>query len=194
MMNDIRLVSWDVDGTLYSHLSLAFVLLQNAFRATLSTGPISMGKTFVQVLEFHRKVEKQRKNPDCEVLLPELEELKQAENFERRALEIALRNIRPRECAVDLLKRFADKGTIQVAFSDFECEYKLEALGLSHYFQKSYSCRQIGFWKPSPVGLSCIQREFGVDSQQHLHVGDRPATDGKACMRNGCRFLHMTGK
>ena len=188
-LKQIRLVSWDVDGTLFSFAHLARELLKKTIDSAQSRGWIKTGNALLQLLRYYRIVEKQRCRPDCMVILSELEALSEARIYEREALEFALRRIRPRPDALPLLQYCTENGVIQVALSDFECHYKLEALGLTHHFQKAYSCREIGFWKPSPIPLMKIQKEFGIRPEQHLHIGDRLDTDGEACARNGCRFL-----
>lgn len=188
-LRNIRLVSWDVDGTLFSYLSLALALIEITCHAVQSGGWFKTRRELREIFEFHRMVERQRRNPNCGVLCEQLEGAKWAQAHEREALELALRKIQPRQSAVTLLEHFDACGTFQVALSDFECQYKLEALGVSHHFQKAYSCQQIGFWKPSPVPLANIQKDFGVRPEQHLHIGDRRDADGEACIRNGCHFL-----
>ena len=124
------------------------------------------------------------------VVADEMERIRVPQLRERNLLDTILRRIPPRKRAVELIRRFAEAGIPQVALSDFECGYKLEALGLRRYFQKAYSCQDLGFWKPSPIPLSIIQKEFGSRPQEHLHIGDRRDADGEAALRNGCRFMY----
>ena len=173
----IRLVSWDVDGTLYSSFRLKLWLLGAA------------RQNILRVHRFHRCVEAQRRNPNCKADANELLQFTDIQAREREWILAALTNLRPRPSAIDLLQRFASAGIPQVALSDFECGYKLEALGLDSYFLKTYSCQQLGFWKPSAIPLAHIQRELGIQPHEHLHIGDRPDTDGESCSRNGCQFL-----
>ena len=185
----IRLVSWDVDGTLFSFLRLATELIKETLVEANSSGwRVTAGK-LRQILQFHRIVEKQRRNCTCTVVRTELETVRNGQAFQREAMDLALRKIPPRSSALKLLECFRQRGLIQVALSDFECGYKLQALGLSRFFQNAYSCQQLGFWKPSPVPLMKIQEEYRVSPDEHLHIGDRRDTDGEACLRNGCQFL-----
>jgi FMN phosphatase YigB (HAD superfamily) len=192
-LQEIRVVTWDVDGTLFSFAHLARQLFKRTVDSVKSKGWIKTGTALCQLLQYYTLVQKQRRRPDCVVVLSEFEDLAECRIYEREALEFALRRIKPRPIALQLLQYFAKNGAIQIALSDFECDYKLEALGLSQYFQKAYSCRDIGFWKPSPVPLLKIQTEFGFRPDEHLHIGDRLDTDGEACARNGCRFLFLDG-
>ena len=176
----IRLVSWDVDGTLFSYVRLTLELLR--------ARPFSV-RELRDVWDFHRSVERQRRHESCAVIPAEMERIRQPQLQEKAALEKALRRISPRRRAVSMIQQFVGLGIPQVALSDFECNYKLDALQLNSYFVKAYSCQQVGFWKPSPIPLAQIQNDFGIHPHEHLHIGDRQDTDGESCARNGCRFM-----
>jgi FMN phosphatase YigB (HAD superfamily) len=176
----IRLVSWDVDGTLFSYYRLAAELFRSR--------PFTLNE-LREVWDFHRSIEKQRRRAGCSVIPCEMQRLRGTQCRENKALNAALSRIPPRRSAVALIRQFAAAGVTQVALSDFECSYKLDALGLNEYFARTYSCEDLGFWKPSPVPLTKIQHEFAVLPSEHLHIGDRRDTDGEACSRNGCRFM-----
>lgn len=189
----IRIVSWDVDGTLFSYLRLTLELLRTTFQNALITGWPRTHEQLREIWEFHRAVEKQRRHPKCRVVAEDLDRWRQPQTREKETLQTILCRIQPRRRAVVMLERLAGLGIPQVALSDFECQYKLDALGLGSRFAKAYSCEQLGFWKPSPVPLARIQSDFGVQPEEHLHIGDRWDTDGEACMRNGCRFKLIDG-
>jgi len=189
ILTGIRLVSWDVDGTLFSYLRLSAALARMVARCGMRTGWGNAARQARETWEFHRTVEKQRRGLNSTVIAAELAPFARAQEAESRMLEAALAAIPPRQRALNLLRRFSAAGVPQVALSDFECAYKLRSLGLAEHFAGTYSCRSLGFWKPSPVSLARIQQDFGLDPGQHLHVGDRPDTDGEACARNGCHFM-----
>jgi FMN phosphatase YigB (HAD superfamily) len=190
VQSGIKLVSWDVDGTLFSYKRLAFKLLSNAFKNICIAGWSTTVKNLREVFEYHRIVELQRLN-ESQVDATNLMRFKAAQECEKEALRIALNGLPPRSNVIRFIQEFAQNGIRQVALSDFECEYKLEALGIRKHFEKAYSCEKIGFWKPSPIPLSKVQDDFGALPKQHLHIGDRSSTDGLACERNGCEFLHV---
>jgi FMN phosphatase YigB (HAD superfamily) len=190
IQSGIKVVSWDVDGTLFSYKRLALKLFSNAFKNICIAGWSSTVKNLREVFEFHRIVELQRLN-ESQVDATNLMRYKPAQECEKEALRIALDGLPPRSNVIRLIQEFAQNGIRQVALSDFECEYKLEALGIRKHFEKAYSCEEIGFWKPSPIPLLKVQDDFGALPEQHLHIGDRLSTDGLACERNGCEFLHV---
>jgi FMN phosphatase YigB (HAD superfamily) len=78
---------------------------------------------------------------------------------------------------------------VQVVFSDYEAEAKVEALGLSRYFAGCYAGETLGAPKPSAEGLRAIARDYQLAPAQLLHVGDRVDTDGAAADGFGCRSL-----
>jgi FMN phosphatase YigB (HAD superfamily) len=140
------------------------------------------------VWRFHKIVESQRRVGAARVHRGVLTSFADIIRSEKEALEAALRIMRPRRSALHLLEKFRGLGIPQVALSDFECGYKLQALGLQHYFSNVFSCSDLGYWKPSPIPLNHVQKEMGVRPLEHLHIGDRYDADGLACIRNGCQF------
>ena len=189
LLAGIRLVSWDVDGTLFSYLRIVAPMTRLVAQAGAAEGWGYVARQVDQAWQFHRSVERQRCERNSAVQPAPLERFASAVAWERELLDRALSAIRPRRRAVALMDELAAAGVAQVALSDFECASKVRRLRLDPYLAKTYSCESLGFWKPSPVPLARIQRDFGIMPDQHLHIGDRPDADGAACVANGCRFM-----
>ena len=187
----IRVVSWDVDGTLFSYSRLLIALFRLSPRKLQASGWIGMAGQIRDLCRFHQNVESQRRCKDSRVENADLRSFDAIEAEERVALEAALRITEPRLSALHTLKAFRTSGVPQVALSDFESAYKLKALGLTGYFAQTYSCRALGYWKPSPLPFERIERDFGVRPDEHLHIGDRNDADGWGCARNGCHFVNV---
>jgi len=187
----IRVVSWDVDGTLFSYSRLLIALLRLSPRKLGACGWVGMANQIREVCRFHKEVETQRGRNGSGVNIEELRRFEFIQAEEKAALDAALRITQPRSSALDTLKVFRAEGVPQVALSDFDCEYKLKALGLTGYFARTYSCRALGYWKPSPFPFDGVQRDFGVRPEEHLHIGDRNGADGWGATRNGCRFINV---
>jgi FMN phosphatase YigB (HAD superfamily) len=185
----IRLVSWDVDGTLFSYWRIVAPVARELARAGARQGWGNVARRFSDAWRFHRQVERQRRRPGATVDAAALERSAESIVWERGILDAALAVTRPRRRAVWLMERFRQAGVTQVALSDFECGSKVKRLGLAPYIAETYSCERLGFWKPSPVSLARIQEDFRVSPREHLHIGDRLDTDGAACVANGCRFM-----
>jgi len=192
----IKLVSWDVDGTLFSYARLFQSLIRLGPRKLQLVGLTALAREIREVWDFHAIVESQRRTADCRVDEARMKGFAEANANEKEALQAALQRMSPRQAAIRLLERFKGLRVQQVALSDFECGYKVKALGVDRYFAGTYSCREIGYWKPSPLVLERLQRDFGVQPGEHLHIGDRPDTDGEACARNGAHFqlIHASPK
>jgi FMN phosphatase YigB (HAD superfamily) len=189
LMSGIRVVSWDVDGTLFSYWKVVAPMVCEVMGAGAAQGWGYVARQVDQVWQFHRTVEQQRRRRDSAVHTASLERFSDAVRWEREMLDRALVTIRPRRRATALMDHLAAAGVAQVALSDFECASKAQRLRLGHYFVQTYSCESLGFWKPSPVPLARIQQDFGITADEHLHIGDRLDADGAACAANGCRFL-----
>jgi HAD superfamily hydrolase (TIGR01549 family) len=150
-----------------------------------------MASQIRDVCRFHQKVEAQRRCNDSRVDIEELRSFESIRAEEKTALDLALRITQPRSAVLEMLKALRAEGVPQVALSDFDCEYKLKALGLTGYFARTYSCHRLGYWKPSPLPFAHVQRDFGIQPDEHLHIGDRNNADGGGSVRNGCRFVNV---
>jgi FMN phosphatase YigB (HAD superfamily) len=187
----IRLVSWDVDGTLYAPFPARVALLGRAARALLRGGG---GRAYRGLAAFQRvraRLEAQRSPgrapPAWAGERPGDGALRAA--FEAELLLPALAAVGPRPGAETALAALAGAGLTQVAFSDYEAEPKVRALGLARHFAGFYAGERDGRPKPSPAVLGRIAREHGLGAAAMLHVGDRVDTDGAAAAAFGCRAL-----
>lgn len=184
-LSQIRLVSWDVDGTLYSDAGFRVRLFLRFLSEARRHGWAHAGGKLRAIRAFHREVNEQRKGLASRVLPFR----SPRPPHEREWFEQALRSLGPRRDARVLLAELQKRNLCQVVLSDFECDYKLRALGLEGYFQKTYCGEALGHWKPSPELFRKIQRDFGILPSQHLHIGDRHDTDGAGAEASGCVFF-----
>jgi FMN phosphatase YigB (HAD superfamily) len=187
----IRLVSWDVDGTLFSYSRLLMALLRLSPLKLQACGWIGLANQIRDVCRFHQTVEAQRRCDDSRVDVEALRSFGSIQVEEQAALAAALRITGPRPVVLDTLKAFRAEGVPQVVLSDFESDYKLKALGLHGFFARKYSGFTLGFWKPSALPFTHVQRDFAVEPDEHLHIGDRNDADGRGSARNGCRFINV---
>ena len=179
----VRLVSWDVDGTLYSRSRVVLRILLNFDEGALSA--LRKLFSFKNELETFRRM--QGVAPEA---MAALRKSRHGRNeIERRFIVPALRRIGPQSSVVRAIQFLRDAGIPQVVFSDYAAEHKLRALELAHYFDAVYAAEALGALKPSPVGLERIGDDYGVEPGDMLHIGDRRDTDGAAADSFGCRFL-----
>ena len=137
---DIRLVSWDVDGTLYSFAHILRAIAK--YRRSTFKGPewMETGRNLVRIWNFQKTVEHPRRDSDCRVIGSDLERFSETRLQVREVLRRMLGKIRPQSGALDLLGRFAQSGIPH----DFNCRYKLDALEIACYFDDTYVSEDIG--------------------------------------------------
>lgn len=179
-LEGVRLVTWDVDGTLYDAGRLRAALRRRALRLR------NLGALWA-VLATQRAVKAQRAGDGrvrADVAATGLSRLEAQDAF----LAEQLRAIGARREALALLEAVRAAGITQAALSDFPCRRKIAALGLDRYFEVRHDAASLGFWKPSPALFSEVERLHGVLPAEHLHVGDRDDTDGAGARAVGCAF------
>ena len=195
--DEIDLVVFDVDGTLYDQrrlrLAMLGLLLADALR-TRSLGTMRTLRTF-------RRVRESLGDAPAEAFMQEqyartaLRHGTRAEEVERLATEWLERKPLPMLAAcryphVDSLFAALLRSGRQVAvFSDYPASAKLEALGLHVDHVVCATDPHIGRLKPDPAGLVAIMRACGAGPRQTLMVGDRADRDGEAARRVGAHAL-----
>jgi phosphoglycolate phosphatase len=193
-LTGVRLVSWDVDGTLYSLAALKRHLLMQAIRRGLKERAFGSFRELRALADYHRAIERQRKSSqDARVDSPALLLFADVADQEVRWLRASLSAMAPSPKALRLMALVRQAGVEQVVLSDFDATEKLAALGLSRELSIAYACQSIGYWKPSPVPFHFVQQRHSVEPQHHLHIGDRLDTDGAGAERSGCLFHHLVG-
>jgi len=103
----------------------------------------------------------------------------------------ALRELGPWEGAVACLRRATEAGRTCVVVSDFAVEAKLDALGLSYFFERGFAGSELGALKPHPTVFAHVMKQLQVEPASMLHIGDRADTDGLAAAGAGVRFCHV---
>ncbi len=185
-MSTIKLVTWDVDGTLYSLPAFK----RRVFVRLALRGRFGLMRS---MLELHEWIDSQRGVSGGRVDLKDWSQWEGVFAEERRVFAAVLSGMKPAPRALDLLESYRAQGVIQVALSDLESRYKLQALGLEPYFADATSAFESGFWKPSPVAFRAAQKKWGIKPHEHLHIGDRMETDGLGAQAAGCGFVLLDG-
>lgn len=182
-----RLVSWDVDGTLYSMPRMKWHLL------VLLLGEFGRGRGGLAIRQLgilqrrRRWVEAARK-AGHPFTFPQRASHPSLDGLERRWCGTAIQRTGLTPGALALLDFFADKKIPQVVFSDYNAGYKLDILRIRERFQALYEGEFLGLVKPNPEGFLRMAEDFSVNPEAILHVGDRPETDGVAARAVGCHF------
>ncbi|MDB5886303.1 MAG: Haloacid dehalogenase domain protein hydrolase [Polaromonas sp.] len=195
--NDIDLVVFDVDGTLYDQRRLRLAMLRRLLAATWRTrslDTLQTLRTFRHVrealgdrpeadfmrLQYARTAAQHRKTED------EVRALTH-EWMERQPLPFLAACRYPHLDALFAGLRGAGK---QIAvFSDYPATDKLAALGLQASPVVCATDPDIARLKPDPFGLLEILRRTGMAAQRTLMVGDRFDRDALAASQAGVRAL-----
>ncbi len=173
----IEVVSWDVDGTLYSMSRMKWALLALALRQPMG----AMLRELKQLQRVRREMALVRGAGGKLTAAPprdlSLEEKWYGAALARIGLRPGLREV------IDTLRA---RGLRQVVLSDYRSEYKLAALGLKDTFSAVYAGESFGWLKPAPELYRAWLAELKVEPERVLHIGDRLDTDGAAAGL-GCR-------
>jgi len=182
-------VSWDVDGTLYSLpamvSSLTWIGVKRIFKAEFcrTATECNVLRRFRRHMDGVRaRVGVLPQKTDCSSVQKRL-------SIEKRWYGEAIRRIGVRNGVRDALDGFHKAGLIQIAVSDYDCSYKLNALGLEEYFDHVYAGERLGFVKPSPALFATVTDQLCIDPACLLHIGDRRDRDGIAASKAGCNVL-----
>lgn len=186
----IGLVSWDVDGTLYSVRRLKWRLAGMFLREVASGRGLAARRELAALGRHRARIEAARsaggaldealRDGVCRGALFDLEV---------RWYGRAIKETGARSGVNDLLSFFAARGVPQVVLSDYRVEYKLDALRLKDQFASIYVGESLGYVKPSPEAFERIAADFRIPTASLLHIGDRDDTDGAAARAAGCRCL-----
>ena len=183
----IKVVSWDVDGTLYSMPRLRIMIaLLAAKRMTRGWREARDVRVELSELQKVRKyISTIRLNGGILSNLGPLSDRDRITRIERRWYGEAIRRIGVTQLAMSLIERIARAGVQQVIASDFYSDYKIKALGLEGKFSRIYAGEAMGFVKPNANMFRMISESLGIDPSNILHIGDMQERDGVAASGAG---------
>ena len=194
----IRLVVFDVDGTLYDQRRLrrrmALELLKHLAWSSTGRRKIHILQTFRRIRETLADQEaehvtvRQYEDPAAELKIS-AEEVRAVtdEWIERRPLPLLA------DCAepgiAQLFRELRRAGRTIAVLSDYPAADKLAALDLTADVIVSASDPEVNRFKPHPRGLEVILESTRVPPAQTVLIGDRMERDGLCAQRCGVRFL-----
>ena len=199
--NDIDLIVFDVDGTLYDQRRLRLAMLRRLLAATWRTRSLDT----LQTLRTFRHVrEALGDRPEADFMRLQYartaarhgkteDEVRALTNewMERQPLPFLAGCRYPHLEA--LFAGLHGAGKQIAVFSDYPATDKLAALGLRAAPIVCATDADIARLKPDPLGLLSILRRTGVPAQRALMIGDRFDRDGIAASRAGVRALIRSG-
>ncbi len=197
----IRLVVFDVDGTLYDQRPLRRRMWL-ALVVHCLTRPADLG--LLRTLQAFRRLR--------EELAEEASEGISRLQYERPAALLGLSpeavrlavetwmHERPlahlRRCRYPGVERVFEalraSGRTIAIFSDYPAEAKMRALGLEADLYVSATDADVQKLKPHPLGLQRVLERVGAAPEECLYIGDRDERDGECARRLGVRYLLKT--
>jgi putative hydrolase of the HAD superfamily len=203
---DIETVLFDIDGTLYRQIPVRLAIfhrmcLQYAF------SPFQFWECLRAIRGYQHALEQLRGRNDagsvdtrqfelaCRLSGLSIALLKAylEKWFDLEPLQILGRCLRPG--VEDFLSRAKGRGLRLGVFSDYPAELKLNAMGLSDYFDVVLTARQIEVnrLKPDPLGLELAVKKLDANRRTALYVGDQPRIDAECARHAGIKSI-IVGK
>ena len=198
----IRLVVFDVDGTLYDQRALRLRML----REMLVHAALRRSVGFIRILRAYRQIREQ--------LGDEL-----SDNFEH---DLIVRTARAAGCSEESVRSTAREWLEQRPlrhleryrftqlrevfeglrrrekkigiFSDYPAREKLDALNLTADFVVCSTDKDVGVLKPQGKGLEILMARAGMSPAETILIGDRPERDGLAARAANVRSLILSRK
>ncbi len=188
----VRVVAFDVDGTLYYNREVFLRSLPFA------AANLRLVQAFAAVRRDIRRI---RPIQDLRALQAEMtaERLGWRRDTVRNAIDrriygtwqrIAAR-CRAIPAAIDLLQALRDRGVVTVALSDFPVDAKLEALGIAGLFSHALCSEDTNYLKPNPEPFQLILDIAGVAPGEVLYVGNSYRYDVLGASALGLMTAHF---
>jgi len=186
----IKLVSWDIDGTLYSisrmkwHLARMFLIEAAHGRGLLAGQELAALRRYRSLIDDARATggavpERFLKQNHRESLL----------EIEKRWYGPAIHKAGVRRGVNNVMSFLAARNIPQVCLSDYEAAYKLKVLELKGEFASIYVGEHLGLVKPSPFGFQRAAADYEIPTSSLLHIGDRVDRDYAGACAAGCQCL-----
>ena len=194
----ISLVVFDVDGTLYDQRCLRIKMLRELLAHCLRhPGDLRI----LRLLSGYRRCREELAEEEAESITA-LQYRRPAERMglepedvrrtvEDWMLQRPLGHLRACRYAkvADFLASLRGRGKTVAVLSDYPAEAKLQALGLEASLAVSAVDREVDRLKPHPQGLLRALELAKVEPRQALLIGDRDDRDGECARRAGVAYL-----
>jgi HAD superfamily hydrolase (TIGR01509 family) len=186
--DELRLIVFDVDGTLYDQRRLRLRMLAELLRASLGGASL---EPILTLRQFRRTREALAASPGENFLEAQYELVAarrglRAEDVRSLVAEWMYERPLPflpacrRPGVESLFQSLRRAGKRIGIFSDYPAHDKLNALGLRADFLVSATDDDVARPKPDPTGLLKLMRAAQVEPRQTLMVGDRAERDWEA--------------
>lgn len=195
--NIVKLVVFDVDGTLYSQRKLRILMARDLLFNAICKRDLDI----ISVLKTYRKLREilgDKEVSDFEpILLDETAKSLKIPIEKVQSIIFEWIELRPLPYLMDCMYpklpqlfnglRRSDKAI--GILSDYPAIAKLNALGLVADFVMSASDQNVRIMKPNPRGLEALIKDAYVNIDETILIGDRIERDGLVARRLGIRVL-----
>jgi putative hydrolase of the HAD superfamily len=186
LLEGVRAVSFDLDGTLYElpgmRRAVRRLALRRAWRPWRTWSEL---RILLQARAEFQRVREAGGDLAAESSLREGQARRS--ELEARWWIPAIAEVGPRPGLVSLLDALAQRGLPLVVCSDHAGQAKLAALGLEGHFEAALAGEALGALKPDPRVLQAALDRLDLEPGALLHIGDREDTDGEAARALGAR-------
>jgi HAD superfamily hydrolase (TIGR01549 family) len=198
----IRLVVFDVDGTLYSQKALRLRMLKDLVGHTIGSRSVETLKTLRHYRKLRETIGEQEIDGFESVLIARTAQKAGVEQAKVQALVREWIELRPlahvRACryphVAELFAALKRRHKIIGIFSDYPAVDKLRAMDLKADMVVSAVDENVGILKPDPRGLAVIMAAAGVGPKETILIGDRTERDGEVARRAGTASLIRSNK
>jgi HAD superfamily hydrolase (TIGR01549 family) len=197
---DIRLVAFDLDGTLYRQRPLRLRMGRDILTHTVAKCDLNA----IRVVSAYRRIRERLAAEEVvdfeRVLIAETAKATLMSPERVHAIVFEWIETRPlrylRSCLFSgvpqLFVGVQRAGKKIGIFSDYPATEKLAAMGLAANHVVAAS--DVGLLKPHPRGLQSLMAAAGATARETLYIGDRVDRDGVAGQRAGVRILIRSSK
>lgn len=194
-LSDIKLVGWDVDGTLYPfNLDLNQVIEQEKMMSVAMALGVSVEHAQTEVDEAYQRLKSHTRvlnefGIDGEQFFVDLWQRLDLQPFIKPNPQLAkaLLNIQKQSNLQQAL--ITNSNTLATVTK------KLSLIGISpEVFSHIYTSVDTGFIKPDPKIFEMVLKDFGLKPEEMLYIGDREETDIKPAHQMGIRTALVTNE
>jgi putative hydrolase of the HAD superfamily len=200
--DEIRLVVFDVDGTLYDQHGLRIRMLREMLLAAIQRHDVA----FIKILRVYRRTREQLGDSLHEDFERELlsrtaaivgcgeDEVRATvgEWIERRPLRHLIRYRYPG--LPELFRGLRRQGKKIGIYSDYPAHQKLEAMRLDADLIVCATDEDVRVLKPHARGLHVLMSRAAMNPAETIMIGDRPERDGLAARAANVRALILSRK
>ena len=192
MIDGIKVIAFDIDGTLYPAYRLNvrivthfFAHMWEFFHFGLIRRQIRKTAPLPNLFEYQARLLGKRMN-----ISPE-EAKKVLDDTAYSGLEKYFKNIKPFNYVPETFAKLKEAGYRIALLSDFPPEQKGDLWGLKPYCDKILSTEKIGALKPSKYPFGILAMELGVKPQEILYVGNSAKYDVLGAKNAGMKTAYL---